>query len=182
MEYKYKFSYGNIFKYLGTQYIIICYHVAILVYSFGVICFVYEYFDDGFISIILKVLSVAQFFALFAYFSVVFFIPKKVILTNYFIKVRRYFLNVSYAFRGFNDEIFIKDITECKKYDGKRYRFDRRDPYSVFFFNWDDLVEIRTNDDKKYLIPVKNSDDFVEKVNEIRRSFQEDKAWDNTLC
>ena len=68
------------------------------------------------------------------------------------------------------------------EYDGKRYRFDRRDPYAVLFFNWDDLVEIRTNDDKKYLIPVKNSDDFVEKVNEIRRSFQEDKAWDNTLC
>lgn len=77
MEYKYKFSYGNIFKYLGTQYIIICYHVAILVYSFGVICFVYKYFDDGFISIILKVLSVAQFFAFFAYFSVVFFYQKK---------------------------------------------------------------------------------------------------------
>lgn len=91
-------------------------------------------------------------------------------------------LNYNYILRGFNDEIFIKDIVECKKYDGKRYRFDRRDPYAVLFFNWDDLVEIRTNDDKKYLIPVKNSDDFVEKVNEIRRSFQEDKAWDNTLC
>lgn len=59
---------------------------------------------------------------------------------------------------------------------------DRTGPYSVFFFNWDDLVEIRTNDDKKYLVPIKNSDDFIEKVNEIRRSFQEDKAGDNTLC
>lgn len=173
MEYKYKFSYGNILNYIGTQCITICYHFAILLYSAGLIFLAFGYLEDGFISIILKILTVIQFVVFFSYFLIALFIPKKVILTNYFIRVRRYFLNVSFAFRGFNDEIFIKDVIDCKKYDGKRYFLDRTEPYAVFFFNWDDLVEIKTIDDKKYLIPLKNSDEFVAKVNEIRHLLQE---------
>lgn len=173
MEYKYNFSYGNILNYVGTQFIIICYHLAILLYSAGLIFWAFGHLQEGFVSIILKVLSVIQFVVFCLYFLVTFFIPKKVILTNHFIKVRRYFLNVSFAFRGFNDEIFIKNVVECKKYDGKRYLLDRTEPYAVFFFNWDDLVEIKTIDDKKYLIPLKNSDEFITKVNEIRLLLQE---------
>ena len=37
----------------------------------------------------------------------------------------------------------------------------------------DELVEIKTIDDKKYLIPLKNSDEFITKVNEIRLLLQE---------
>lgn len=91
-------------------------------------------------------------------------------------------LNYNYILPGFNDEIFIKDIVECKKYDGKKYRFDRRDPYAVLFFNWDDLVEINTSNDKKYLIPLKNSDDFIEKVNEIRLSLQKENTNTGNSC
>lgn len=173
MELKYKFSYGNALNYIGTQFIIICYHCVILLYSAGFIFLAFGYLEDGFISIILKVLTVVQFAVFFLYFVITLFIPKKVILTNYFIKVKRYFLNVSFAFRGFNDEIFIKDVIDCKKYDGKRYLLDRTEPYAIFFFNWDDLVEIKTIDDKKYLIPLKNSDEFIAKVNEIRNLIQE---------
>lgn len=103
-------------------------------------------------------------FFCFMYFTVIFFIPKKAILYSNAICVRRYFLNYEHLFRGLNDEIFLKDVVECKKYDGKRYRFDRTAPYAIYFFNWDDLIEIRT-EEKKYLVPLKNSDKFVEEVN-----------------
>ncbi|MCD7871831.1 MAG: hypothetical protein LUG21_00655 [Clostridiales bacterium] len=148
MELKYKFSYGSILNYIATQCIIICYHLFILLYSTGLIFLAFGCLGDGFLSIILKSLAVIQFVALCLYFIITLFIPKKVILTNHFIKIRRYFLDVSYAFRGFNDEIFIKDVMECNKYNGKRFLLKRTEPYAVFFFNWDDLVEIKTIDEK----------------------------------
>lgn len=178
MEYKYKFSYGNILNYIFTQIIIVSYHfftvLCLLFFVFVVIGKLENSFKEQIlVTTVLRISSVLLIVLWLAYLTIILFIPKKVILTNYFIKVRRYFLNVSYAFRGFNDEIFIKNIIECKKYDGKRERFNRTGPYAVFYFDWDDLVEIRTTDDKKYLIPIKNSDEFVEKVNEIRLSIQE---------
>lgn len=187
MEYKYKFSYGNIFKFIFSEIMLIICNLISLIIIFMTIAFLYGWFEYIFsenyaIKKISALISIILIVSYSLFLIIIFFLPKKAVIAGKFLKIKRYMLNFNYILRGFNDEIFIKDIVECKKYDGKRYRFDRRDPYAVLFFNWDDLVEIRTNDDKKYLVPIKNSDDFIEKVNEIRRSFQEDKAGDNTLC
>lgn len=169
MNRKYKFSYGNFFNFLLSQYIIMNYHL------FTIFCFIFldfslyhivsQVFDNQTpLSTIIKILFFSLIIFCLIYFIVIFFIPKKVILSSNFIYVKRYFLNYSYLFRGFNDEIFLNDIIECKKYNGKRYRLDRTEPYAIFFFNWDDLVEIKT-ENKTYLVPIKNSDNFIAEIN-----------------
>lgn len=170
MELKYKFSYGSLINFILNQIIIICYH------AFTVLCLLFLVFvvfgtldhlfkEQEVISIIIKILPIYLIAFWLIYLTIILFIPKKAIIKTNFIKVRRYFLNFSYLTRGFNDEIFINDIIECKKYDGKRYRLDRTKPYAVFFFDWDSLIEIKTKDDKCYLVPLQNSADFIKEVN-----------------
>ena len=42
-------------------------------------------------------------------------------------------------------------------------------PLSILYFNWDDLVEINTTN-KRYLIPVENSKNFIEEINKRIKS------------
>ena len=42
-------------------------------------------------------------------------------------------------------------------------------PLSILYFNWDDLVELNTTN-KRYLIPVENSKDFIEEINKRIKS------------
>ncbi len=170
MELKYKFSYGNFINFILNQFIIISYHfftfLALLFLVFVISGnFEHLFKNQEFMSMIIKALSVSLVIIWLIYLIVILFIPKKAIITPNFIKIKRYFLNISYLLRGFNDEIFIKNIIECKKYDGKRYRFERTGPYAVFFFDWDNLVEIRTIDDKCYLVPLQDSKGFIEEIN-----------------
>lgn len=170
MELKYKFSYGNFINYILNQFIIICYHyfafLALLYLDFVIFGELEDLFSEqDFMYIIIKVISVSLVIIWLIYLIIIQFIPKKAIITSNFIKIKRYFLNFGYFLRGFNDEIYIKDIIECKKYNGKRYRFDRTGPYAVFFFDWDNLVEIKTIDDKCYLVPLKDSEGFIEEIN-----------------
>lgn len=174
MKLDYKFSYGNILNFIFSEIILIIYNffsfllIAIpifLVYSE----LEYTYRDN---YIIMKIITIFMtiLLGLYAlYLVIIFFLPKKAIINNNFIIVKRYMFNFRYAFRGFNDEIYINDIIECKKYNGKRFKLDRTAPYAVFFFDWDDLVEIKTKDNKIYFIPLKNSFSFIEKVNELRK-------------
>lgn len=170
MELKYKFSYGNIFKYFASHYVIAAYHFFIFLLLCGFVVFVYMTLGSVFsgyetIYTFLKILAVSVLALGIVYLFVILCMPKRAIISDNFLKVKRHFLNFSYPCRGFNDEIFIKDIIECKKYDGERYRFNRTGPYAVFYFDWDDLVEINTKDDKTYLVPIQNSDEFIEELN-----------------
>ena len=177
MKLKYRFSYGNFIKFILNQIIIMSYHfftLLLLLFSVLVVFGSLEHLfkEQEVISIIIKAVSVSIVILWSLFLIIILFIPKKAIINCNFIKIRRYFLNISYLLRGFNDEIFIKDIIECKKYDGKRYILDRTGPYAVFFFNWDNLVEIKTKDDKVYLIPLENSEKFIDEVNKRRTELQ----------
>lgn len=183
MKYKYKFSYGSIFKYLLNQYIIMSMNFFIS------LCFVYvDYHLYNLLAekfnkqatplLIIQITCFVLTSLFFAYMVVTFVIPKRVILTDSSIYIRRWFWNLSYFSRGFNDKILLNDVIECKKYDGKRPRWDRDRPYAVPFFEWDDLVEIvlagesvlGLKDDKVYLVPIQNSEDFIKRVNERIKS------------
>lgn len=125
---------------------------------------------------LMKIITIlmAIFIFLFALIlCIYFFLPKKVIMNNSFIIIKRYMLNFGYVLRGFNDEIFIKEIVECKKYDGERYYLDRSGPYAVFFFDWNSLVELRTIDNKCFLVPLQNSEEFIKEVNRRINSFND---------
>ncbi len=187
MELKYKFSYGKFNNFFLSQLIIISYHFSISVF---LICFIFlivgslQHIFQGskLVSTIIVAFSVCLICLWLIYLITILFIPKKAIIDNNFIKIKRYFLNVGYLLRGFNDDIYIKEIVECKKYNGISYHLYRSGPYAVFFFDWDDLVEIKTKDEKRYLVPLKNSDDFIDEVNKRRCILQEaDNSKDDSL-
>lgn len=172
MKSVYRFSYGNVFNFILNQIITISYHFIVLLLLAVPVLSLYGEIEYKFRNnhFLMKIITIFMFILLFLYLLyliVILFLPKKAIIDGHFIRIRRYFLNFSYLIRGFNDEIFIKDIIECKKYEGKRYFLDRTGPYAIFFFNWDSLVKIKTNNDKTYLIPLKNSDDFIDEVNKM---------------
>lgn len=166
----YKFNYGNASNFIFSQIILCIYNFFAFLIVAMPMTLLYTRLENLFKEnyILMKIVTILMAALIFLYalmLCVYFFLPKKVIIKNDFIKIKRYMLNFGYILRGFNDEIFIKDIIVCKLYDGYRYRLDRSGPYSVYFFNWDDLVEIKTKDDKSYLVPLKNSEEFVEEVN-----------------
>ncbi len=170
MENKYKFSYGNVFNLIFSQIILCIYNLFAFLIVAVPITLLYikleNLFKDNYVLMKIITILMAAFIFLYALMlCVYFFLPKKAIIKNDFIKIRRYMLNFGYILRGFNDEIFMKDIIECKLYDGYRYCLDRSGPYSVYFFKWDDLVEIKTKNNKCYLVPLKNSEIFIEEVN-----------------
>lgn len=170
MRLEYKFSYGNFLKFVFSELFLIIFNsfsililsiIEILVY--GNIKYVFRDESELFIKIVTWFLALV-WIIYFLYLFIIFFLPKKVVISENFLIIKRYMLNFKYFFRGFNDKVFIKDITECKIYGGERTCLDRSEEYAVFFFDWDDLVEIKTVK-KRYLVPVKNAEDFIENVN-----------------
>ena len=170
MKLEYRFAYGSFVKFFFSQLFIAFYNgftLLLIVLPIGLLYGYCEYIFKDFSSA-LKVITIVIFFLLFLFILFLFisyFLPKKAIITDNFILIKRRFLNYEYPFRGFNDRIFIKDVCECEIYDGERPLLFRSGPYSVFFFDWDSLVEIRLKNNKKYLVPIKNTDNFVDEVN-----------------
>ena len=98
------------------------------------------------------------------FFIVLIFIPKRVVLTDNQILVYRFCFPLQitfWDFSGFNDRINYSQIISCKKQDSE-IRFGARKPF--FYVNNDSIVEIRTAH-KVYLLPIKNSDNFIVEVN-----------------
>ncbi len=167
---KYKFSYGNIFNFFFSHFIQFIYNSFTLLVLFVLLSFLYgrldyAFRDQTFISQIVDYIYVISLALAIAFFVGTHIIPKKIIIINNIVLIKRHYLDYRYLFRGFNDEILIREISVCKLYDGKRYKFGRDQEYAVSYFDWDDLVEIKTKDEKRYLVPIKNSDDFIEEVN-----------------
>ena len=105
-----------------------------------------------------------------------FFQPQNVIIDKEYLLVHRRFLNWQYIARGYNDKILINNIVACKAYDGIRPAMNNSSwmPLSILYFNWDDLVEINTTN-KRYLIPVENSKNFIEEINKRIKSTKSKK-------
>lgn len=165
----YYFSYGNISSFIFSEFILIIYNSFSLLLLSIFIAVVYgslEYkFRENYVLMkVITIFMVVLFTMYFSFLIVIFFLPKKAIINDDVLIVKRYMLNFKYIFRGFNDKIFIKNIIECNMYNGERPRLDRTKEYAVFFFNWDDLVEIKT-DKRRYLVPVKDAEQFIEDVN-----------------
>lgn len=174
MKKVYKISYGNFFNYIFSQ-ILLCIN-NIFTFFIAVIPIIWLYGEmesvfsnDNIVFRIIATLMVSSIIILSIVLFVFSFIPKKVVVDSDFVTIKRYMLNFSYLFRGFNDKIYIKDIVDCRIYEGERYRLYRSGPYTVFFFDWNDLVELKTRN-KTYLVPIKNADSFVLQIsNEIMK-------------
>lgn len=93
------------------------------------------------------------------------FFKTKIVITNSHLHIKRYTFNPFSLNRGFNDVIDIIHITECKYYNGPKKRtYLRNNPFSVYLFDWNSLVEIKT-ESKTYYVPIKNSKEFIAEIN-----------------
>lgn len=170
MKHSYKFSYGSKLNFLIYGFILLVKNmVMMLLYCAAAfyLCALAKYYS-GNNQELAKLISVV-FFISIAYGCVLFLLtlllPKRVIIKQNVIRIKRYTLNLFYLTYGFNDRIVIKDIVECKKYCGEKSFLNPSGPYAVYPLNWDDLVEISTRKNKKYYVPVKNAETFIDEVN-----------------
>lgn len=169
----YKISYGKYFNYIFSQ-ILLCFNNIFTFLIIAVTMILLQgklestFGEDNILIEIITTLIVISIIILSVVLLIFTFAPKRVILYDNYITIKRYMLNFEYLIRGFNDKIYIEDIVECEIYKGERYLLHRAGPYAVFFFDWNDLVEIKTGKFGKhrtYLVPVKNSDEFISEVN-----------------
>lgn len=171
MKKLYKFDYGNFFKFILSKLLELFYDfftLLILLIPLGVL---YGYCENAFSNNeyakrIIVLLLVLNLIIIVLFLLVCFLMPKTLVLYDDIMVINRYSIDYSYITRGIKDEILISSIVYCEIYDGKRPLFWRARPYAIPFFNWNNLVEIRTKGKRIFLIPIKNAENFVREVNE----------------
>ena len=171
----YKFSYGKKINFVVNRLLIILINSFFCVIFAFILIFIYgivesNFGEDGNVKPIAIILfSIIALAAILTF--VTFFQPQNVIIDKEYLLVHRRFLNWQYIARGYNDKILINNIVACKAYDGIRPAMNNSSwmPLSILYFNWDDLVEINTTN-KRYLIPVENSKNFIEEINKRIKS------------
>lgn len=162
----YQFDFGNpVKKFVSYLYQFIAnLGLSILIFVFDV-CVLFIISDNISNSIIIKILYTALFIpsaAVILFFIVLTFLPKKIILTDYCIKVKRNALPQADFSSGFNDYIVYSQIVSCQIYRNNIYR-GKNLPFVKF--NWKNLIEIKDICNRQYYIPVKNPEDFIAEVN-----------------
>lgn len=172
----YKISYGNYFNFIFSQILLCFNNTFTFLIVFVAMIWLHGKFQSAFNEkkVLLEIITRLMIISIIVLFIMLFiftFAPKKVIVDHNFITIKRYMLNFSYLFRGFNDKIYIKDIVDCRIYEGERYLLHRSGPYAVFFFDWNDLVEINTNDNKCYLVPIQNAKLFIDDICNTRDNY-----------
>lgn len=165
---KFKFDFGNISKFLISHIIEFLENIGAILITWIILfflvyvllgnlpdCFVKEFVSRT-LAVMVGVLDL--------FFIALVFIPKRVILTDDKILVHRFCFPLQATFwdiRGLNDSIAYSQIISCQRHEGET-RFGARKPF--FCVNDDSLVEIRTNQ-KTYLLPIKDYDEFICEVN-----------------
>lgn len=163
----YKFDYGNPIKFIVSFLYQILANLGACIFIFAgfiVLFGTVRNINNTVLRIGLASIIII-FFASLIILSFVFpALPKKVILTDYSIRVCRHAIPFHSLKRGFNDYIPCSAVVSCKIYEG-RIRDGKN--LSVILFNWDNLVEVKDTSNRRYYFPIKDADDFIDKVNKI---------------
>lgn len=106
------------------------------------------------------------------------FFPKKVILNNYFITIRRNTFNLDILPGIYKWEISYREIISCEMYN-KHYSKSRwvssGNRFVYLFPSWKNVVVISTMDGKNYFIPMDDPDDFIKNVSiHVKSKSEED--------
>lgn len=168
-EYKvYQFDFGNKFKKIVSYFYMTCANLGIVLISGFVWLFlagrISNNIKDGIFKSILSYTAFICFLAVSAYFIALIFFPKKIILTDEGIKVRRNTLPHITLTRGLNDYIKYSEIKLCKIYECEDHNWHGKELIFVMF-NGDSVVEIFDKHHKDFYIPVENAEEFVDEVN-----------------
>lgn len=173
MKQEYKFSYGVPANFIANQLVMIIGRIGEFCLGVFLLCIVLSRVFDGedsvslffqrFIGVLILFLPLYSIPASIALAV----IPKKVVLDDEFVRIYRH-LFMYYPTWGFNDKFSYKDIIVCEKY-GKRSRIFGQNYLQcpVVFFEREDVVKIvveNDRNDRTYLVPVQNPDDFINEV------------------
>lgn len=105
--------------------------------------------------------------------TVITFLHKKVILTENAVFIKRYGFNFWQIRKGFNDYILYSMISYCKLVDSSCIH---NKTLQFSFVNWDSMVEIKDIYGKVYFVPIKNAEDFINKVEERVNRYRRDNG------
>ncbi|OLA48451.1 MAG: hypothetical protein BHW39_01160 [Firmicutes bacterium CAG:552_39_19] len=183
---EYKFSYGCPANFIANQLLMIIGRIGEFYLGVTLLCIVLSrvfggedsvsLFFQKFIGILISFLplySIPTSIALAV-------IPKKVVLDDEFVRIYRYLIMRYYPTWGFNDKFSYRDIIVCEKYGKKSRIFGRNYLHCpVVFFEREDVVKIVVENDRNdrvYLVPVQNPDDFI---NEVWKRVQLAKSKEN---
>ena len=162
----FKFSYGTIANFFLTQLFAVVSNLPIIIIAVFIEIAAYGLVINLNVPTILEKVLLYTITIVFAVLIITViiatFMPRKIIIKTDEIVVKRRYLNYDYIIRGFTDRIDVKNIEYCCKYTGEKWLLWRGEPTSIRFFDWSDLIEIYTKDKRKYLIPIKNSERFIE--------------------
>lgn len=164
----YQFDFGNKFKKRVSYFYMTCANLGIVLISGFVWLFlagrISANIKDGIFKSILSYTAFICFLAVSAYFIALIFFPKKIMLTDEGIKVRRNALPHITPTRGLNDYIKYSEIKSCKIYECEDHNWHGKELIFVMF-NGDSVVEIFDKHHRDFYIPVENAEEFVDEVN-----------------
>lgn len=161
----YKFSYGGMLK-KSVSYILD--FISIFCCAFFVVClwimaglFIQNILNEKLcqvMTVILSVISVLMEVIIF----VISFLPRKIELTEDKIRIIKNRVQKNYMIPNILDTIHYSEIKSCEIYDGPMSLLGWNLSYSLL--DGENMVEILLKSDKRYHIPVENSEMFIEDV------------------
>lgn len=169
----YRFDYGNILNKFLSYLIQFMSNSGIVIFAFLGYIYVTQLIADNFSSdsliYVLSLFFTVIFIALVLFFFILTFLPRKIILSDNGIKVRRYSFPPSLKRFSFNDFIPYSMILSCEIYNNKityrRATYLRQQAFPIFAFNWKSLVKITDKYNFSFYLPVKDAENFVVEVN-----------------
>ena len=169
----YKFDYGNPFKRFLSFLIQFMLNSCIVIFSFVIYFCLFQFLVNNLgnkaLTQILGTVITIIFVAVALLFLLLTFLPKRIILSDGGIKIRRNSVPPSIKRFHFNDFIPYSSIQLCGLYDKeinyRRAMYLRKNAFPFFAFNWKSLVKITDKYNNAFYLPIKNAKDFVEAVN-----------------
>lgn len=167
----YKYDYGSLIKRLLSYLIqFMANSCAVIFIGLGVMSLMMWLNSfNGIIKNLSAVVLFTLFFVIFMSFLLLTFLPRKIVLKDNYIKIDKHAINFFPGESWLSVVITYQQVVSCEKFENINYdnaAFIRQKTYPCTFYNKNSLVKIVDKYGKKYYIPIKNADDFIEKVNE----------------
>lgn len=169
----YHFDYGNKFKcilsWIFSYLLNIAFMCLVLLFIFLIYVKSVSVISIDVIKSVLSFIFLIFSIGVVIFFNIISFKKKRVILcsNNILIRKNTFFKSIYYASKGvFNQIIMYCNIEYCDFCDSE-HTLRYWDDYAVEWFNKNSLVLIKDKLGRKYYVPVKNPEEFIEDVNKM---------------
>ncbi len=172
----FKFDYGNPFNMFLSYLIQFMVNTFMVLFVFFGYMYLMHLLTGNINNVLRNILFVCLtviFIVIVSFFALFSFLPRRIILNNSYIKIQKHAMNFIGGETWFSNTIPYSSIVCCSKFvlvTRRNISFLRQRTYPCTFFNRNSLVEITDKFGKKYYVPVKNAEEFIKKVNELKNN------------